>query len=83
MYDKIENVKNIYEVMSMQCVKEYRIKEKIKVKYFSDIEMFKKMFFMKLKRLGDEAEIERKNGTLVSFEDVILDLNRKYGFVRE
>jgi len=83
LYDKILNEKNINEVMSMQCVKEYRIKEKIKVKYFSDIEMFKKMFFLNLHYRYERAEMQRKNGTLISFEDVIADLNRKYGFVRE
>ena len=83
MYDTIENVKNINEVMNMQCVKEYKIKEKIKVKYFSDLEMFKKMFFLNLHYRYERAEMQRKNGTLISFEDVIADLNRKYGFVRE
>ena len=69
--------------MNMQCVKEYRIREKIKVKYFSDLEMFKKMFFLNLHYRYERAEMQRKNGTLISFEEVFAKLNKKYGVTLE
>jgi len=60
----------------MQCVKEYRIKENVKVKYYSDFEMYRKMFFMLLDMRYESAERQRKNGTLLDFDVVMEELLR-------
>jgi len=64
----------------MENVREYRLKENIKVKLYSDVEVYKQMFFMMLDRCYEEAERERKNGQLVDFNEVILELNKEFGF---
>jgi len=60
----------------MQCVKEYIKKENVKVKYYSDFEMYRKMFFMLLDMRYESAERQRKNGTLLDFDVVMEELLR-------
>jgi len=67
----------------MENVRECRLKENIKYKLYSDVEMHKKMFYLMLNRSIDEAERERKNGELKDFNEVILELNKEFGFKLE
>jgi len=61
-------------------VREYKVKENVGVKLYSNIEMYKKIFFMKLNKISDEAEEELKNGNVLEFNEVIIRLNKKFGF---
>ena len=63
----------------MEMVKEYRVRENVRVKLYSNIDMYKRMFFMKLNRLYEEAEIERKNGTLLDFDIAMKELCMELG----
>ena len=64
----------------LEMVRDYRVKENTKVKYYSDFEMYRKMFFMNLNKISDEAEEELKNGNVLDFNEVIIRLNKKFGF---
>jgi len=63
----------------MENVREYRLKENIKVKLYSDVEVYKQMFFMMLDRCYEEAERERTNGTLMRFNEAMEKLFKELG----
>jgi len=54
----------------MQMVKEYKIKEIVGVKLYSDFDMYKKMFYLMLNHSIDVAEEELRNGKYLTYEEV-------------
>jgi len=54
----------------MQMVKEYKIKEIVGVKLYSDFDMYKKMFYLMLNHSIDVAEEELRNGKYLIHEEV-------------
>ena len=55
----------------LEMVRDYRVKENTKVKYYSDFEMYRKIFFVNLHYCYERAERNRKNGTLLEFDEVL------------
>lgn len=63
----------------MQNIKEYKLKENVSLKLYSNVETYKKMFIMMLDHSYEEAEKERKNGTITKFEDFVVKLYEEFG----
>ena len=63
----------------MENVKVYRLNESIKLKLYSDIKMYKKMFYLMLNNSIDGAEKEIKEGRTVNFSNFIYELNKEFG----
>jgi len=69
----------------MEMVKEYKIKEIVGVKLYSNHDMYKKMFYLMLNHSIDVAQEQLKNGTLMDFETFMEQLKKeiavKYGLL--
>ena len=61
----------------MEMVREYKVKQQVGVKLYSDYDMYKKMFYLVLNRCIDEAEEEMANGTLMDFDTFMEQLKKE------
>ena len=54
----------------MEMVREYRLKQQVGVKLYSNHDMYKKMFYLMLNHSIDVAEEELRNGKYLTHEEV-------------
>lgn len=54
----------------MQNIKEYKLKENVSLKLYSNVETYKKMFIMMLDHSYEEAEKEIANGVYLTHQEV-------------
>ena len=54
----------------MEMVREYRVKQQVGVKLYSNHDMYKKMFYLMLNHSIDVAEEELRNGKYLTHEEV-------------
>lgn len=63
----------------MENVQEFKLKTNTQTKLYSNIEMYKKMFYLMLNHSIDDAEKEIREGKVVDFNDFIYELNKEFG----